>query len=52
MDNLQAAKLAPGIVRTHLPIRVRAAEQTRQTLETLGIGNRIVDFLQDPLVIG
>ena len=37
---------------THLPIRVRAAEQTRQTLETLGIGNRIVDFLQDPLVIG
>lgn len=52
MDNLQAAKFASGIVDTHLTIWVGAAEQTRQTLETLGIGNRIVDFLQDPLVIG
>ena len=52
MDNLQPAKFAPGIVRAHLTIWVGAAEQTRQALETPGIGNGIVDSLQDALVIG
>ena len=51
MDNLQTAKSAPGIVGTHLAIWVRFAEQARQALETLGIGDGIVDFLQDHLVV-
>ena len=52
MDNLQAAEFAPGIVRPHLTIGVGAAEQTRQTLQTLGIGRRLVDTLYHRCSLG
>ena len=50
MDDLQSAKLAPGIVRTHLTIRVGVSEQmTPSVADAFGVGGGFVDSLQDRL---
>src|ERR1043166_512143 len=51
MQHFRAAESVPAIAGAGLPSAARVVEHGREALETTGIRERVVDFLQNALVI-